>query len=121
MKQAIIKTVKTGIATSIANKKLNAKYPWLNSPEDFNLEPIVNIAHRIYNLTGLTLNGYTLEADNVINWRHTLIFPFSSAFPHELNMSTLCNTIKAAVTSEFGEVSVILKGVGTNIRLIIII
>lgn len=121
MKQAITKTVKTGIATSIANRGLNAKYPWLNSPEDFNFEPIVNIAHKIYDLTGLTLSGYTLESDDVINWRHTLIFPFNSAFPHELNMSTLVNTLKTAVTSEFGDVSVVLKGVGMNIRLIIII
>lgn len=121
MKQAIIKTIKTGIATSIAKKGLNIKYPWLNSPEDFNFEPIVNIANKIYDLTGLVLNCYTLESDSVINWRHTLIFPFNSAFPFELNMSTLCNTMKTAVTSEFGEVSVVLKGVGMNIRLIIII
>ena len=121
MKQAITKTIKTGIATSIVNKGLSIKYPWLNSPEDFNFDPLVNIAHRIYNLTGLTLSCYTLESDNV-NWKHTFIFPFVSAFPHELNMNTLCNTMKTAVTSEFGdEASVVLKGVGTNLRLIITI
>ena len=119
MKQAITKTVKTGIATSIANRGLNAKYPWLNSPEDFNFEPVVNIAHKIYELTGLTLSSYILESENVINWRHTLIFPFNSAFPYELNMNTLCTTLRTAVASEFGEVYVVLKGVGMNIRLII--
>lgn len=119
MKQAIIKTIKTGIATSIANNGLNVRYPWLNAPEDFNFEPIVNITYKIYTITGLTLSRYILESENVINWRHTLIFPFNSAFPHELNMSTIGDTMKTAVTSEFGEVSVVLKGVGTNLRLII--
>lgn len=75
-------------------------YPWLNSPSDFNYEPLVMIAHKVTELTGMKLVKYRLSASNdLANWTHRWYFGLNSST--SLNLKTICDTLISAVNTEF--------------------
>ena len=75
-------------------------YPWLNSPSDFNHEPLVRIADKITELTGMKLVKYRLSDSTCLaNWTHRWYFGLNGST--SLNLKTICDTLRSVVNAEF--------------------